>query len=378
MTSATSALRLSDEMRWPVLLLISIAGALFFGTYDYLYNFGRFWDFNVYIKAQAHFAETGSPYFERESLRYIYPPSANFILYLVSDSAIYKTIYFIVTGMLWTLIALFFCRRPVDTALILPILFLAFGMQGWVTVLSGNIATIMYFIAAFAAWTYFTGKIQALLYASIILLLALVKPFYVEFLLFIWFVGDLKKFVIYALGVIILFFAVNLLFYPELFSTFLDTLKVDNFDSEIFGITMMSFLIAKGFPTTIAFLGQAILLGVLFLVFLAKYNQFSTHEKFAALFIFAVFINPKQITYDLMVCLPALVTLLLGGKRWVLATGLSILLVASVVDFGLATKMWFQWWHAFVICFGLCLLSQSFDEPLEENFWQRLFKPARP
>jgi len=378
MTSATSALRLSDEMRWPVLLLIGIAGALFFGTYDYLYNFGRFWDFNVYIKAQAHFAETGSPYFERESLRYIYPPSANFILYLVSDSAIYKTIYFIVTGMLWTLIALFFCRRPVDAALILPILFLAFGMQGWVTVLSGNIATIMYFIAAFAAWAYFTGKIPTLVFAVIITALVMIKPFYAEFLLFIWFVEDLKKFILFALGVVVLFFAVNLIFFPELFSIFLDTLKVEDYDNEIFGITIMSVLMEAGGPIYLALIAHLGLLSGILIQLIVRYKNFSSQEQFACIFIIAVFLNPKQITYDLIVCVPALTFLLLTAKRWVFVIGLAIIILASVIDLGLAPKPWFQWWLAFMICFLLALFSRPFDMNNYEHFFESLFKPERP
>jgi len=365
-----------NNLRLHLMLLAGALSAIVFSTYDYFYDFPRFWDFNVYIKAQAHFAETGSPYFDRESLRYIYPPSANFMLYHVSDSAIYKTIYFIMTGMLWTLTALLFCRRPIDAALTLPILFLAFDMQGWVTVLSGNIATFMYCIAAFAAWAYFIGKIPTFVFVAIITGLTMVKPFYAEFLLFIWFVEDLKKFILYALGVIAIFFAVNLLFFPELFSTFLGTLKVDDYDNEIFGITMMSHLIGLGAHSTLAFIIQGAVLGGLLLLFLSKFNQFSTLEKFACVFIFAVFINPKQITYDLMVCLPALTLLLLGSKPWATIVGLGILVAFSVVDFNLAPKPWFQWWYAFLFCFALCLATRSLDSDFRTRFWQSIFKPA--
>jgi len=366
-----------NSPRLHFMILAGFLSAIAFGTYDYFYDFSRYWDFNVYIKAQTHFFETDSPYFERESLRYIYPPSANFILHFVSDSQLFKTIYFIITGTLWTLTACLFCRCFTDTLIVIPVLFLAYGMQGLVTVLSGNIATIMYFIAALAAWAYFTGKIPTLVFAIIITGLTMIKPFYAEFLLFIWFVEDFKKFILFALGVVALFFAVNLIFFPELFSIFLDTLKVDDYDNEIFGITMMSHLAGLGVPSTLAFITQGAVLGCLFLLFLSKSNKFSTLEKFAYIFIFAVFINPKQISYDLIVCLPALTLILFGSKRWLLIAGLTIITLSSLVNFDFAPKPWFQWWYAFLLCFALCLSVCPFDSDFRASFWQKIIKPAR-
>lgn len=369
----------SNDIQWWTFSLVGILGALTFGLYDYLHDFSRFWDFNVYLKAQTHLFETGTPYFERESLRYIYPPSANFLLYVVSDIYLYKTLYFILTGTLWTLTACLFARRPIEIAIILPVLFLVFGMQGWVTVLSGNIATIMYFIAAFSAWFYFTEKISTIAFTAIITALALVKPFYAEFLLFIWFARDFKTFILCAIGLLAAFFAINLTVYNELFFTFLETLKVDDFDNEIFGITLMSFIIESsgGKNIGLAFLAHLGVISGFLMQFIIRFKSFSTQEQFAAIFIIAAFINPKQITYDLMVCIPALTYLLIVSKRWVFVLGALSITLASTVDIGFGGKLWFQWWLTAFVCFLLVLFTRPLDKDNYLHFFESLLMPAR-
>ncbi|MEM9277372.1 MAG: hypothetical protein AAGA76_02220 [Pseudomonadota bacterium] len=298
------------------LLAVSAIACFALAIFDYSHDFTRFWDFQVYLKAKEHLAVTGSPYYEADSLRFIYPPSSLFMLNLITESEWFKSVYFILGGTLWLATAAIFCRRPLHLLIVFPVLLMAFGKHGYITMLTGNIACILYFVAAISAWLYFTGRISILVFSVLILALTLIKPFYAEFMIFIWFVRGLRIFIAASIAVIALFFAINLLLYPQLFAEFLDALKFQTHDTEIFGVTLMSHLNALGLATPAAAFFHFTLIGLFFLAFLGSLQTMSRLQIFCCLFTLAVFINPKHISYDLMVALPALSVVLLESRIW--------------------------------------------------------------
>ncbi|MEM7215372.1 MAG: hypothetical protein AAF423_07505 [Pseudomonadota bacterium] len=340
---------------WASVFSVFVLACVALACADYTHDFARLWDFRVYLKAKEHLALTGTPYYESESLRFIYPPTSIFLLHVISSEEWFKSAYFVVAGALWLSTATIFCRRPVHYLIVFPVLFLAFGKHGYITLLTGNIACVLYFIAAASAWMHFTGRMSAFFFAALILGLTLIKPFYAEFLIFIWFTRGLRDFLITSVAVVALFFAINLLIYPDLFSEFLSALKLDRHDSEIFGITLMSHLGKLGFPTLIAAGLHFLLIGGLFLAFLGNLTNMSNLERFCCLFILAVFINPKHITYDLLVALPALTVLLLETRPMARILGFALILISSTLDFGIAGEAYFQWWYGFVFAFAIVL-----------------------
>ncbi len=339
-------------------------------------DFIRFWDFRVYLKAKEVLLETGSPYFDRESLRFIYPPTAIPFLHLLNDTHGFQSAYFVGIGALWFGTAALFCRRNVHLIVVFPVFLLVFGKHGYVTVLTGNIGPAMYFVAALAMLQFLRGKLSVIVFSLIILLLTLIKPFYAEFLIAIWFVAGFLTFLKASVAVTGLFFAVNLVFYPNLFFEFLSALKVGEHDTEIFGITMLSHLVSLNVPELLAVTLHFGLVGFLVLLIAQRFSGMSSIAQFCGVFILAVLINPKHVTYDLLVLVPPLVVVLLEGRRWVSLLGLGILFVASYVNFELAPKPYYQWWYACVIAFLISMLALRPTASLA-SFSSWLWSPSR-
>lgn len=356
------------------LIVIGVASTLILALLDYVYDFAKLWDFRVYLKAQASFFETGNPYYEAESLRFIYPPSASFIFYLINDSTFFGSVVFALNGAAWIMTACVFCRSKFDLCIVIPALLLLFGMQGWVAILTGNIACLLYFSAAIAGFLYHHKAISTLVFVVVILCLTVIKPFYAEFLIFIWLAQGIRSFLLASFLVIVAFFAINLIFYPELFEYFLTALKFDHYDTEIYGITLFSHLSSLGFNSLFSIGVQFLLIGILFILFVLRLPSLSHGQQFLYIFILAVFINPKHITYDLMVALPALVILLAQSHMRVIIVGVGILMAASVFDFNAEGKPYFQWWYAFLTTFIIVLISGKFQF---EGGWQRIFFPTK-
>lgn len=354
------------------LIVVGVLSAITLGVLDAVYDFGKLWDFRVYLKARTAFFETGNPYFDAESLRFIYPPSATFVFYFINDSAFFKSVVFVLNGTLWVMTACFFCRSKYDLAVVIPALLFLFGMQGWVAILTGNIACLLYFSAALAGLLYYNQILSTIMFAALVLLLTLIKPFYAEFLIFVWFVRGFKSFLVASLAVVSAFFAINLTIYPELFQAFLNALKVNSYDTEIYGITFFSNLSSLGFNSFIAAIMHLSLIGFMFVLFVLRLPYLNRSQQYGCLFILAVFINPKHITYDLMVAVPALVVLLLQTRSKVLMMGAAILILASVLDFTTEGKPYFQWWYAFVGTYILVLFDGRYEM---SNFWKRVFTP---
>lgn len=322
---------------------------------DRVISIKPFWDFDVYVKAQVQFFEHGSPYFEQAKFRYIYPPSANFLFYFFSDSAWFRTFFYCLSGMAWISIIAFFARKPFDLIYILPVFLLAFGKVGWATILTGNVACLLYFFASFATWAYFYKRISTPVFFVCIMALVIVKPFYAAFLVFIWFRHNLGGFIGTSIIAVALFFTINLTLYPELFTQFLEVLKFDQFDTQIFGFTAMSHFKSLGIATPVAGLGHLVIIGSMFLLFIWKYPALNTAQRFAAIFILACFLNPKQLTYDLAVALPALVILLLHTRMLALVLGSLILFGGTYFNTGITGTLYFQWWYGFVAVYLLTL-----------------------
>jgi len=318
-------------------------------------NLPRLWDFNVYLKAKSNLLEAVSPYYDSESLRFIYPPSSLFLLYIVHASDWFKSAYFVLNGALWISICAFFCRRPIELLIVIPIVLFAFGKHGQIAVLTGNIALLLYFVAALACWLYYTDKVSLLVFSLVILALVLIKPFYAEFLILIWFKRGIGAFIKSSMIVIFAFFAINLIFYPELFSQFLGSLKVENYDTEIFGITAFSHLSGLGFPAPTAALIHFALIATLFAIFLLRIDELDERQRFCCLFILAVFINPKHITYDLIAGLSALSVLILTSNWPKQIIGFALIALSSFAKFEIAGEPYFQWWYAFVLVFIIAL-----------------------
>lgn len=356
------------------LILVGIVSALTLSLIDYSYNFAKLWDFQVYLKARDSFLETGNPYYDAESLRFIYPPSASFIFYLINDSLFFRSIVFSVNGALWIMTACLFCRSRLDIVVVVPALLLLFGMQGWVAILTGNIACLLYFIAAATGLLYHNKIISTFGFAAVILLLTLIKPFYAEFLILIWLAQGIRSFLISSFAVVGAFFVINLFFYPELFVHFLNALKVNDYDTEIYGITLLSHLMSFGFSSLSSIILHLLLIGFLFVLFTVRLPSFTHSQQFSCIFILAVFINPKHISYDLMVAVPALVILLLQARLIVVLTGAAILLSTSLFDFNLHKEIYFQWWYGFVTTFILVLIDGRFQF---EGFLQRIIYPLK-
>jgi len=343
-----------------IISAIFIMTLVVLATLDYFHDFVRLWDFRVYLKASDQLHSTGSPYFEAESLRFIYPPSSLFILYLINQSAFYKSAYFVISGAAWIATTAVFCRRPIQLLLVLPIFLLAFGKHGTITILTGNIACLMYFAAALSAWLYHSGKISTVVFAICLLPLVMIKPFYAEFLIFVWFFRGVKTFLLYSAVVVGLFFAVNLLVWPELFSQFLSALRYDAHDSEIFGITLFSHFTSLDVTTHWAALAHISFVGALFILFLTRVRSLTSLSRFCCMFILAVFLNPKHVTYDLLVALPPLLVLQLEIARRDLkipGLGLGIIIIVSAIDLGISNEPYFQWWYGFLAVFFLALLA---------------------
>ena len=355
------------------LVVVGVLSAIALAVFDYTNEFAKLWDFRVYLKAREHYFETGNPYFNSESLRFIYPPSATFVFYLINDSAFFKLFVFAVNGALWITTACLFCRSKVEILVSVPALLLLFGMQGWVAILTGNIACLLYFSAGLSGLLYYKGLISTVSFLALIFVLTLIKPFYAEFLIFVWFMRGTRDFLIVSLAVVAGFFAINILLFPELFDHFLSALKFDDYDTEIYGITAFSHFSSLGFSTLSAVIFHFLIVGLLFVLFILRLLSLNGSQKFACIFILAVFINPKHITYDLMVAVPALIVLLMQARPRVLLTGLVILILASVLDFNPDGKPYFQWWYAFVATFFLVLVDGRFHY---EGLFKRAFTPT--
>ena len=317
------------------------------------------WDFNVYVTAKNALLESGSPYFERESLRFIYPPSSIPLLYLISDSELYKTLYFSIVGALWLSIPVFFSRTIVQWVAATSIFLFVFGNHGYITLFTGNLAPLLYFMAAAVSLAFWMDKVSISTFVLVILAISLVKPFYLEFLIFVWFRKDFLSFLLASLISTAGFFAINAVFYPELFSQFVHALKVDRYDSEIFGITLFSYLTSFGLSSFIGLFLQLLCIGVLFILFIQRAPGMTMTQQFSALFILAVFINPKHISYDLMVAVPPLVFMLLQSPKRTALLGFLVLIVVSVFDMGIAKELYFQWWLGYVGVLLIVLLSNS-------------------
>ncbi|MEM8651655.1 MAG: hypothetical protein AAGF54_14060 [Pseudomonadota bacterium] len=317
------------------------------------------WDFNVYVTAKNALLESGSPYFERESLRFIYPPSSIPLLYLISDSELYKTLYFSIIGALWLSIPVFFSRTIVQWVAATSIFLFVFGNHGYITLFTGNLAPLLYFVAAAVSLAFWMDKVSISTFVLVILAISLVKPFYLEFLIFVWFKRDFLSFFLASLISTAGFFSINAVFYPELFSQFVHALKVDRYDSEIFGITLFSYLTSFGLSSFIGLFLQLLCIGVLFILFIQRAPGMTTTQQFSALFILAVFINPKHISYDLMVAVPPIVFMLLQSPKRTALLGFLVLTVVSVFDMGIAKELYFQWWLGYLGVLLIVLLSNS-------------------
>ena len=332
-----------------------VLGVVILSLIDANTNLPRLWDFNVYLKAKANLLEAGSPYYDSESLRFIYPPSSLFLLSIVQASDWFKSAYFVLNGALWISLCAFFCRRPIELLIVIPIVLFAFGKHGQIAILTGNIALLLYFVAALSCWLYYTNRISLFIFSAIILSLVLIKPFYAEFLILVWFKRGLGTFIKTSLIVVAAFFAVNLIFYPELFSEFLGSLKVENYDTEIFGITAFSHLSGIGFSTPISAFIHFALIALLFVMFLVRIDKLDERQKFCCLFILAIFINPKHITYDLIAGLSALSVLILTSNWPKQMIGFGLIAVSSFAKFSIGGEPYFQWWYAFILVFALIL-----------------------
>ncbi len=352
---------------------VGVLSVIALGILDATYSFAKLWDFRVYLKARDIYFETGNPYFDAESLRFIYPPSATFLFYFINDSAVFRSIIFAINGALWITTACFFCRSKYDLVIVVPALLLVFGMQGWVTILTGNIACLLYFSAALIGLLYYNQIISTVIFTALVLLLMLIKPFYAEFLIFVWFVRGVKEFLIACVAGVCAFFAINLAIYPELFVDFLNALKVDSYDTEIYGITAFSHLTGLGLNTISAATMHLALIGFMFVLFVIRLPSLNRNQQYACLFILAVFINPKHISYDLMVGIPALIILLMQARIKILAIGSAILILASLLDFNPNGKPYFQWWYAFVVTYILVLANGKYELT---GFWNRVFAPT--
>jgi len=344
---------------WLYVAFVSFFAGTWLVVIDAGPDFTRLWDFRVYLRAKEAMLQTGSPYFERESLRFIYPPSSIQFLNLINETPLFQSIYFVFMGTLWFATAALFCRQNVHLLLVFPLFLSLFGMHGYVTVLTGNIAPALYSVAALSLLIYLRKQLSMVGFSLIILALTLVKPFYAEFLIAIWFVAGFRRFVLASVFITSLFFVINLLFYPDLFFEFLSSLKVANYDTEIFGITMFSHLISLGLAGSFALLIHAMLIGLLLILFIQRFSDMSYLAQFCGIFILATLINPKHVTYDLLVMVPPLIVFLFEGRRWVLIAGVAILLVASQVDLNMAHKPYYQWWYATVVVFLAATLARK-------------------
>lgn len=329
-------------------------------------NLPWLWDFNVYIKAKNALLDTGSPYYEAKSLRFIYPPSSIFLLHIVQDSAWFKSAYYVLNSALWLSICAFFCKRPIEYLIIIPIMLLAFGKHGIISMFTGNIALLLYFCAALACWLYYTDRISTQLFCALILIFVLIKPFYAEFLIFVWFKRGLLSFIKSSIAVVLLFFALNLVFYPDLFAQFMASLKVENYDTEIFGITLFSHLSSFGYSLPLAATIQLSMIGLLFTLFVLRVDKLDDGQKLCYLFILAVFINPKHITYDLISALPALMVLVLRSTWLKQIVSFTILAVASLYNLEISPEPYFQWWYAFVAILMIMLVGIISKERLSK------------
>ena len=356
------------------IIVVGIVSSLILSLIDYHFEFAKLWDFRVYLRAREHFFETGNPYYEAESLRFIYPPTASFVFYLINDSAFLNSFVFAFNGALWVMTACLFCRSRLEISVVISALFILFGMQGWVAVLTGNIACLLYFVAAVASLMYHNKLISTSVFAVMILLLTLIKPFYAEFLIFIWLAYGIWRFLAVSLVVVSVFFAINMIFYPVLFEHFLSALQFDRYDTEIYGITLFSHISSFGFNSAISIVPQLLLIGTLFGLFVLRLPSLRHDQQFLILFILAVFINPKHITYDLMVAVPALVILLLQANTKTMIVGASILVGVSLLDFSGEGKPYFQWWYGYIGTFILVLISGKFQF---DSFWQRILVPIQ-
>ncbi len=324
------------------------------------------WDFNVYLTAKNALSESGSPYFERESLRYIYPPSSIPLLHLIGDTDTYKTLYFSIIGAFWLSIPVFFCRTIVQWAVAILALLYVFGSHGYITLFTGNIAPLLYFVAAGIALAYWMDKVSISTFVLVIIAISLVKPFYLEFLIFIWFKRNFLSFILASLISTAGFFAINAVFYPELFSQFVHALKVDRYDSEIFGITLFSYLTSFGLSSFIGLFLQLLCIGVLFILFIQRAPGMNVAKQFSALFILAVFINPKHISYDLMVAVPPLVFMLLQSPKLAAFSGFFVLMAVTAVDLEIAKEPYFQWWLGYLVALSIALLSVPAQIPYRD------------
>lgn len=354
------------------MIVVGVLSALILSLIDYSFDFAKLWDFRVYLRARENYFETGNPYYEAESLRFIYPPSASSIFYLINESMLFGSFVFALNGALWIMTAYLFCRTRFEFLVVIPPLFILFGMQGWVAILTGNIACLLYFVAAVVSFLYHHKAISTVVFAGVILLLTLIKPFYAEFLIFIWLAHGIRHFLFVSLAVVFAFFAINILFYPSLFEHFLSALQVDRYDTEIYGITLFSHISSFGFSSAFSIIPQFFLLGLMFAVFLLRLPFLKRDQQFLMMFILAVFINPKHITYDLMVAVPALLVLLIQSNTRIMVIGAAILIGASVFDFNAEGQPYFQWWYAFVATFMLVLISGNLKF---DGIMQRIFVP---
>ncbi|MEP1332039.1 MAG: hypothetical protein ABJK43_05025 [Lentilitoribacter sp.] len=352
---------------WGYVLLVSVVAFVFLLVKEMGADSIKLWDYRVYLKAKETFLETGSPYFERESLRFIYPPSATALFPFVSASPTYQSWYFIVMGVIWFSSVALFCRKNIHALVVFPVFFYVFGGNGYVTILTGNIAPLLYFSAALAGYLHLSGKTSTVVFSAFILGLTLIKPFYAEFLIFVWFLSGIRTFLISAAGVIGLFFAINIAIYPELFPEFLLVLKLNQHDTEIFGITLLSHFAFLNVPVEIAGIVHFALIGTLFFLCLQRQDSFTDHQWFCCLFILAVLINPKHLTYDLMIIVPALVVLLLESKMLTLTVGCFLLFVSSFFSFGLSEQPYFQWWYGAVFSFLIVLLSRKISNGFRQT-----------
>ena len=324
------------------------------------------WDFDVYLTAKNALFESGSPYFERESLRYIYPPSSIPLLYLISDSELYKTLYFSIIGAFWLSIPVFFCRTIIQWSAAVLVFLYVFGSHGYVTLFTGNLAPLLYFVAAGIAFAYWTERVSITTFVFVILAVSLVKPFYLEFLIFIWFKRDFLYFLVASFVSVICFFGINAIFYPELFTEFIQALKVDRYDSEIFGITLFSYVTSLGFSSVVGLFFQLLCIGILLTLFIQRAPSIDVVKQFSLLFILAVFINPKHISYDLMVAVPPLVFILLKSPKLASILGFLLLFAVSIFDFAIADEPYFQWWLGYLVALLIALLCMPTQIPFKE------------
>jgi len=302
-------------------LILCISALVFYAAFRSLNFSALLWDLDVYLRAVVDYFEGGDPYRENVGLLFIYHPYVLITLAGINKILPLKAIliFFFISSTLFFGAQLFsYISKEIGpkkslwrSALWLLLPAVGFGGAGIVSFKTGNITLFLHFfvLGVFLYRVKNENKKMHLMFSFIILLAAIVKPYYLTYLILLPYILDLRKAVVVAILVIVSFSTIWLsasLVTPvlyEQFSTALthQTLGKGDLGYAVFGLVRPY----TGGSIGIIFHIFVMLAALTLLLIVLKRKGYSPQSKqvIPLAIIFLIFLNPRMKEYDFCIAI---------------------------------------------------------------------------